>query len=77
MLVGGIGNYNRMGDIIAWHYEKNGMFFVKSAYNLALSHKEEQGQSSKECKWGMKALGYHLGGQCSTKDQNFCLPCRN
>ena len=37
------------GDFIAWHYEKNGLFSVKSAYNLALKLKDSQdklGQSS-------------------------------
>ena len=36
-------------DFIAWHYEKNGMFSVKSAYRLALNlknNKSETGSSS-------------------------------
>ena len=36
------------GDLIAWHFEKNGLFSVKSAYNLALKlkdRKENIGQS--------------------------------
>ena len=37
------------GDFIAWHYEKNSIFSVKSAYNLAIKLKDSQdklGQSS-------------------------------
>ena len=30
------------GDFIAWHYENNGIFSVKSAYNLALKLKDSQ-----------------------------------
>ena len=33
------------GDLLAWHYEKNGLFSVKSVYRLALSLKQSIGDS--------------------------------
>jgi hypothetical protein len=30
------------GDFVAWHYEKNGLFSLKSAYMLALSLKDRK-----------------------------------
>ena len=33
------------GDLIAWHYEKNGMFSVKSAYRLALNFQDGKGET--------------------------------
>ena len=40
---------NGEGDFVAWHFEKTGMFSVKSAYKLALTlkdKKEDEGQCS-------------------------------
>jgi hypothetical protein len=34
-----------MPDIIAWHYEKSGLFFVKSLYRLALMTDHDLGSS--------------------------------
>lgn len=39
----------RDGDFIAWHYARNGVFSIKSAYNLVLNLMErtdDSGQSS-------------------------------
>ena len=33
------------GDLVAWHYEKSGMFSVKSAYRLALNLKDNRGET--------------------------------
>ena len=40
---------NGEADFVAWHYEKSGLFSVRSAYKLALTlkdNKEDEGQSS-------------------------------
>ena len=40
------------GDRVAWHYEKNGCFLVKSAYRLAYNLKHRGQSSGSSCNSG-------------------------
>jgi hypothetical protein len=47
-------------DTIAWHYEKNGKFTVRSAYRLASSINSEPPPSSSKAPSGTQDLGQNL-----------------
>jgi hypothetical protein len=50
-------------DVVAWHFEKSGVFSVRSAYRISLQQEQESmdepGSSMSLCSKGFGKLGFH------------------
>ena len=64
------------GDFIVWHCEKNGLFSIKSVYNLALmlnERMEDSGQSRNAGSYESASSRNHVVGQRSLMIKNWFI----